>query len=115
APTSEEHSVPEMTVFELDELRRQNRAPFVLDVRKPFEAEIADLGADQLIPVEELSDRLGEIQAAPDREILVHCRSGGRSAKAVIILQENGFLRAVNLKGGIQAWSEEIDPTVLVY
>jgi len=115
APTSEDQSVPEMTVFELDELRRQNRAPFVLDVRKPFEAEIADLGADQLIPVEELSDRLGEIQAAPDREILVHCRSGGRSAKAVIILQENGFLRAVNLKGGIRAWSEEIDPTVLVY
>ena len=115
APTSEDQSVPEMTVFELDELRRQNRAPFVLDVRKPFEAEIADLGADQLIPVEELSDRLGEIQAAPDREILVHCRSGGRSAKAVIILQENGFVRAVNLKGGIRAWSEEIDPTVLVY
>lgn len=115
APTSEDQSVPEMTVFELDELRRQNRAPFVLDVRKPFEAEIADLGADQLIPVEELSDRLGEIQVALDREILVHCRSGGRSAKAVIILQENGFLRAVNLKGGIQAWSEDIDPTVLVY
>ncbi|TDI72467.1 MAG: molybdopterin-synthase adenylyltransferase MoeB [Bacteroidetes bacterium] len=113
--TSEVQSVPEITVFELDELRKKHRAPFVLDVRKPFEAEIADLGADQLIPVEELSDRLGEIRAKPDSEIVVHCRSGARSAQAVSILLENGFDKAINLKGGIRAWREEIDSTVLEY
>lgn len=108
-------SVPEMTVSDLRARRNLNDAPFVLDVRKPFEAQIADLGADQLIPVEELSDRLVEIRAAHDREIVVHCRTGVRSAKAVNILLENGFVRAVNLKGGIRAWSEDIDATVLKY
>ena len=108
-------SVPEMTVSDLRARRNLRDAPFVLDVRKPFEAEIANLGADQLIPVEELSDRLVEIRAAHDREIVVHCRTGVRSAKAVNILLENGFVRAVNLKGGIRAWSEDIDATVLKY
>ena len=104
-----------MTVSDLRARRNLNDAPFVLDGRKPFEAQIADLGADQLIPVEELSDRLVEIRAAHDREIVVHCRTGVRSAKAVNILLENGFVRAVNLKGGIRAWSEDIDATVLKY
>ncbi len=115
AALQEDQSVPEMTVWELRARRDLHDAPLVLDVRKPFEAEIASLGADQLIPVEELADRLGEIQAAHDREIIVHCRTGVRSAKAVNILLENGFVRAVNLKGGIRAWSENVDPTVLKY
>ncbi len=108
-------SVPEMTVSELNVRRNLHDAPFVLDVRKPFEAEIADLGADQLIPVEELSELLTEIHALRDTEIVVHCKTGVRSAKAVNILLENGFARAVNLKGGIRAWSEEIDETVMKY
>lgn len=105
----------EITVSELSERRKQGNAPFVLDVRKPFEAGIADLGANQLIPVDELSERLDEIQIDRDREIVVHCRTGVRSAKAVNILIENGFARALNLKGGIRAWSEHIDPSVLTY
>ena len=113
--SSDDSSVPEMTVWELKARRDLGDTPFVLDVRKPFEAEIANLGADQLIPVEELFDRLDEIHAARDWEIVVHCRTGGRSAKAVNILLENGFGRAVNLKGGIRAWSEDIDATVLKY
>ena len=111
----EEQPVPEMTVWELRARRDLGDAPFVLDVRKPFEAEIAGLGADQLIPVEELADRLGEIRINPDREFVVHCRTGARSARAVMYLIECGFSRAVNLRGGIQAWSENIDPTVLKY
>ena len=113
--SSDDSSVPEMTVWELKARRDLGDTPFVLDVRNPFEAEIADLGADQLIPVEELFDRLGEIHAARDWEIVVHCRTGGRSAKAVNILLENGFGRAANLKGDIRAWSEDIDATVLKY
>ncbi len=111
----EEQPVPEMTVWELRARRDLGDALFVLDVRKPFEAEIAGLGADQLIPVEELADRLDEIRINPDREFVVHCRTGVRSARAVMYLIERGFTRAVNLRGGIQAWSEDIDPTVLKY
>lgn len=114
APSAEQ-AVPELTVYDLKARRDLGGAPFVLDVRKPFEAEIASLGADQLIPVEELADRLGEVQARRDQEIVVHCRSGVRSARAVGLLHEAGYTRAVNLKGGVLAWSEEIDPSVLKY
>ncbi len=115
AAPSAEQAVPEVTVHDLKAHRDLGETPFVLDVRKPFEAEIASLGADQLIPVEELADRLGEVQARRDQEIVVHCRSGVRSARAVRLLHEAGFTRAVNLQGGILAWSDEIDPSVLKY
>ncbi len=107
--------VPEVTVGELKARRDRGQAPFVLDVRKPFEDEIATMGADQLIPVEELADRLGEVRAARDAEIVVHCRSGVRSARAVRMLTQAGYTRAFNLKGGILAWSQEIDPSVPQY
>ncbi len=68
-----------------------------------------------MIPVEELADRLDEVQAQRDQEIVVHCRSGVRSARAVRLLHEAGFTHAVNLQGGILAWSDEIDPSVLKY
>ncbi len=110
-----EQAVPEVTVHDLKAHRDLGETPFVLDVRKPFEAEIASLGADQLIPVEELADRLDEVQAQRDQEIVVHCRSGVRSARAVRLLHEAGFTHAVNLQGGILAWSDEIDPSVLKY
>ncbi len=110
-----EEAVPEMTVRELKARRDQGDGPFVLDVRKPFEDQIATLGADQLIPVEELADRLDEVHAAPHQEIVVQCRSGVRSARAVRMLKEAGYTHAVNLKGGILAWSEEIDPAVPKY
>ena len=109
---SPQHDVPEMTVHELHALREEGRGPFVLDVRKPFESAVAAMGADQQIPVEELADRMGELRALPDARIVVHCRSGGRSAKAVRLLRSRGFARAVNLKGGILAWSEEVDPSI---
>ena len=114
APSAEQ-AVPEVTVHDLKARRDLGEAPFVLDVRKPFEAEIASLGADQLIPVEELADRLNELQAPRDQEIVVHCRSGVRSAQAVRLLHEAGYTHAVNLQGGVLAWSDEIDPTVLKY
>ena len=112
---TDEAPVPEMAVRTLKARRDAGTAPFVLDVRKPFEAEIADLGADQLIPVEELAERLDDVAADRDQEIVVHCRSGGRSARAVRLLHAAGFTRAVNLKGGTLAWSAEIDPAVPTY
>ena len=89
--------------------------PFVLDVREPFEWEIvnlADFGA-HLIPLRELADRITEL---PDnREIVIHCRSGVRSAKAANLLAENGFSGLFNLSGGILKWIDEVDPSLSKY
>ena len=107
-------AVPEVSVHDLKQRRDAGDAPFVLDVRESYEAEIASLGADQLIPVDELEDRLEELEASPDDEIVVHCRSGARSAKATEFLREKGY-NASNLAGGVLAWSDEIDPDVPQY
>ena len=107
--------VPEITVHELYALRKAGQGPFVLDVRKPFENDIATLGADQLIPVERLPHCMEELEATHNDIIVVHCRSGARSARAVRTLHTAGFIHAVNLKGGILAWSEGIDPNVPAY
>jgi len=106
--------VPEISVHDLKERRDAGSAPFLLDVREPYEADIASIGADQLIPVDELEERLDELEADKDDEIVVHCRSGGRSATATELLREKGY-DASNLAGGVLAWSDEIDPDVPQY
>jgi adenylyltransferase/sulfurtransferase len=111
----QDDAVPEVTVQTLHARREAGNAPFLLDVRKPYEAEIADIGADQLIPVEELAERLAEVRADQDDEIVVHCRSGARSARAVTLMREAGFSNVANLAGGTLAWSEEIDEAVPTY
>ena len=107
-------AVPETTVHELKTARDNDAAPFVLDVRKPHEAEIASIDADQLIPVDELPDRVGELGAEKDQPIVVHCRSGARSERATEFLRQQGY-DASNLKGGVLAWSKEIDNSVPTY
>ena len=120
SPTLETRSmsnsdVPEITVHELNAMREQGEKPFVLDVRRPDEYDIANLDG-ALIPLDELGDRLSEIEEhRKDPALVVHCRSGARSAKAVALLRAHGFENAVNLKGGILAWSKEIDPSVPSY
>jgi adenylyltransferase/sulfurtransferase len=111
---SNDNSVPEVSVHDLKQRRDAGDAPFVLDVREPYEAEIASIDADQLIPVDQLADRLDELEADADEEIVVHCRSGGRSAKATELLRQKGY-DASNLAGGVLAWSDEIDPDVPQY
>jgi adenylyltransferase/sulfurtransferase len=85
---------------------------FVLDVREPNEYQICNLGGT-LIPLNELPKRVGELDAS--KEIVVHCKGGGRSAKAVEYLKQQGFSNVHNLVGGINAWAERIDPTVPKY
>ena len=104
-------SVPEITVQDLKARLDGEDPPFVLDVREPDEYEAANLGG-ALIPLGQLPDRLDEIRDHQHDEVVVHCRSGGRSARAVELLRANGFDNAVNLKGGIHAWSDEIDPSL---
>jgi adenylyltransferase/sulfurtransferase len=107
-------AVPEISVHDLKQKRDSGDGPFVLDVREPYEAEIASIDADQLIPVDQLADRLDELEVDTDEEFVVHCRSGGRSAKATKMLREKGY-KASNLAGGVLAWSDEIDDSVPQY
>ncbi len=110
----EESVVPEITVRELKARLDRGDRPFILDVRKPHEYDIANLGG-LLIPVDDLEARLAELEPYRNEEVIVHCRSGARSARAVELLQKAGFTGAVNVKGGILAWSDEVDPSVPKY
>lgn len=88
-------------------------AEFVLiDVREEREYEICNLGGE-LVPLGTLSERIVELDASA--HVVVHCRSGGRSAKAVEALREAGFENAWNVQGGILAWIDRIDPSLTRY
>ena len=104
--------VPEITVRELSEKLGNGRGVSVLDVREPHEYDVANIGA-RLIPLGELPERLVELDQ--DETIAIHCKTGSRSARAVRLLQDAGFQNVYNVKGGITAWSEEIDPSVPKY
>ena len=105
----------EMEPFQLKDQLGSNNPPFVLDVRESFEWDIVNLGdfGSYLIPLGELDQRIDEIP--DDREIVVHCRSGVRSAKAANILADNGFSGLHNLSGGILRWIDEVDKSLPKY
>jgi adenylyltransferase/sulfurtransferase len=86
----------------------------IIDVREPHEYEVARIPGSRLIPLGQVVSRMSEID--PARETVVHCKMGGRSAKAIEALKKAGFTgRLVNLKGGITAWSTDVDPGVPRY
>jgi adenylyltransferase/sulfurtransferase len=105
-------SIVDMTVEELKQRMDAGDDLFVLDVREPNEYQICNLGG-HLIPLNDLPKRVGELDAS--KEIVVHCKMGGRSAKAVDYLKQQGFSNVHNLAGGINAWAERIDPKVPKY
>ena len=84
-----------------------------LDVREPAEHAVARIEGATLIPMREIPGRAGELD--PEGEIVVFCHHGSRSAMVVDWLRRNGFSRAINLAGGIDAWSCEVDPSVPRY
>ncbi len=102
----------EITVKELQTLKAKNATFFLLDVRNPDEYAICNLGG-HLIPMAELSSRLNELDST--QHIIVHCHAGGRSRRATEFLLSHGFSKVSNLKGGIQAWANEIDPKMPRY
>jgi len=104
--------VPEMTPRELKARLDRGEDLFILDVREPHEYQICNLRG-HLIPLGELPRRVHELDSS--REIVAHCRSGKRSAEAVDFLRKAGFRKIVNLKGGILAWSDEVDASVPKY
>lgn len=103
----------EITVRQLHERLTSNDGVFILDVRQPHEYEICRIEGSKLIPLNELPTRIHELDRS--QEIVVHCKMGSRSAKAVKFLREAGFEKVKNLKGGILAWAEEVDPSVPKY
>lgn len=84
-----------------------------IDVREPHEYQIARIEGTQLVPLGDVPKRLGEFDK--NAEIVVHCKSGMRSAKAQKAMQEAGFTNVLNMKGGILAWSDKVDPTIPKY
>jgi sulfur-carrier protein adenylyltransferase/sulfurtransferase len=110
------NGIPQISVKELkrrlDKKETNNDNFLLLDVREPYEVQIAQIGG-KLIPQNDVPNRLGELN--PDQEILVHCRSGARSQKIAEFLKANGFQKVSNVAGGILAWSDEIDPKIQKY
>jgi molybdopterin/thiamine biosynthesis adenylyltransferase/rhodanese-related sulfurtransferase len=105
-------NVPEMTPRELKQRLDRGDDLFVLDVREPHEFQICNLNG-YLLPLGDLPRRANELDSS--REIVAHCRSGKRSAEAVEFLRKAGFRKVWNLKGGILAWSDEVDPSMPKY
>ena len=110
------NGIPQISVKELkqrlDKKETNNDNFLLLDVREPYEFQIAQIGG-KLIPQNDVPNRLSELN--PDQEILVHCRSGARSQKIAELLKANGFQKVSNVAGGILAWSDEIDPKIQKY
>ena len=105
-------NIPEITARELKARLDRGDDIYVLDVREPHEYQICNIHG-HLIPLGELPQRVHELDSS--REIVAHCKSGKRSAQAVEFLQKAGFRKISNLKGGILAWSDEVDPSVPKY
>ena len=102
-----------VTVHELKQMIDSKEVFQLIDVREPFETEICSMGAT-LIPLAEIPTRFNEI--TKDKKVVIHCRSGARSANAIGFLeQQHGFTNLYNLTGGILAWANEIDPDMDTY
>jgi sulfur-carrier protein adenylyltransferase/sulfurtransferase len=113
-PQTPSADLEEITATELKRRIDDGRDTQIIDVREPFEFEIARIPGTKLIPLGEVAARMSEID--PARETVVHCKGGVRSAKAIAALKQAGFQgRMINLKGGITAWSDEVDTAVPKY
>jgi adenylyltransferase/sulfurtransferase len=113
ASTDDELDFPEITVAQLRAKFERGDDFDLIDVREPHEWEIARIPGARLIPLATLGDALAALD--PHREIVVHCKGGARSARAVLQLRDAGFQRVYNVAGGIARWSEEIDASVTKY
>jgi len=116
-PESEKRSlvkngIPQVSPKDLKKRIDAGEDLFILDVREPFEYQIANIGG-VLIPQNDIAQRIGELDR--NREIVVHCKAGGRSQKIAEYLKQSGFPKVENLAGGILAWSDEVDPKIPKY
>ena len=107
------NAIPAITVEELKAKRDRGDSLTLVDVREPHEWAISDLKGSVKIPLATLPQRLEEL--SPESEIVVYCRTGGRSGNAVQFLRQRGYGKAINLTGGINHWAERIDPSLPKY
>lgn len=106
--------VAQITVKDLKKRLDAGEDVFILDIREPHELAIASIAHTAHIPMGELAQRVSELEPQKSREMVVMCRSGARSQRCADFLQAQGY-QPVNLKGGILAWSDEVDPSVQKY
>ncbi len=107
--------VPQIGVHELSERLRAGERLCLVDVRQPWEHEIAALPGSVLIPLDELAQRADEVEPPAGATVVAYCHHGMRSLSAAVILARAGHAGVVSLRGGIDAWSREIDSTVPRY
>ena len=106
-------TMKEITVKELAELKASGADFQLIDVREPYEAEIAEMGGE-LIPMGSVMDNVDKI--SKDKQVIIHCRSGARSGNVVQALEaQHGYNNLYNLKGGILAWADEVDSNIQKY
>jgi len=105
----------EMSVVDYAALRERGDEHLLLDVREAFELGICAIDGNTNIPLGQLPNRLGELAPWKDKLVVCQCKSGRRSMKALETLQKHGFRKLVNLRGGILAWGDEIDPSITAY
>jgi sulfur-carrier protein adenylyltransferase/sulfurtransferase len=110
--TAANNGIPQISVQELKQRLDAGDDLMILDVREPYECQIASIGGTP-IPMNEVPRRLAEIDR--NREIVVQCRSGGRSQRVAEFLANQGYPNVKNLAGGILAWADQIDPTLTKY
>ena len=97
-------------------VKMDEKQDFVLiDVREQNEYDMARIPGSILVPLSQLPNRFHELDQYKGREIVVHCKMGGRSAKAIAFLKQQGFENLVNVAGGITGWSDQVDPSVPKY
>ena len=106
--------MPQISATELKQRLDNGDDLQIIDVREAYELDIAKMPGTIHIPLGQVLNRMSEID--PNRETVVHCKMGGRSAKAIAVLKQAGFSgNLINLNGGITAWSNEVDPSVPKY
>lgn len=105
----------EISVTDVQALREGKTPFFFLDCRELSEYELVHIEGTTLIPMGEIADRLGELQAHKTGRIVIHCHHGGRSMRVTQWLRNQGFSQAQNMAGGIDAWSQEVDPSLPRY
>ena len=107
--------IPEITCQELHDTLAAKKEIILVDVRNEFELEYGQISKEQiLIPLPELAQKISELEKYKEQELVVYCRTGGRSARATAFLQSQGFTGAKNLVGGILAY-REFDESIITY
>ena len=110
-------TILEMTPKELKARMDKGNAPYLLDIREPHEVEICSIKTDNggHIPMQQIPGRFQELDTYRDKELVVYCRSGGRSANVANYLRAQGFKTVINLSGGILGWATEVEPGMAKY